>query len=216
MELSWIQRHTLLILLRTKSARVKDLIPPGVAANLFSYHLDGLVTKKMIEKTSRGTYDLTTKGQKIAGKFSTATNEFTEDIKAVVMLVGKTGDKQLLFRWSRQPYLGQVTPLYDRVPFGKDLHEGVASVLYDKLGQSVPVEFLTSALVKIIHEDQVISHMNALVYRIDLTGVDVPFTSRNGETLLRSVDDSQLMSGVSDFLHKIEVSGEPFQTEWRY
>jgi len=88
MEMSWIQRYALMVLLRGETARVKDMSPADVPANLFSYHLDGLVTGKYITKSQRGVYVLTTKGLKLAGTFSTATLRPTENIKTVIMLYG--------------------------------------------------------------------------------------------------------------------------------
>lgn len=217
MKLSWIQRHALLVLLRRESARVKDLCPDDVAANLFSYHLDGLVTARIIEKSARGVYRLTTKGQKLAGTFSTLTERVSENIKTVVMLYGKRDDKYLLFRWSRQPYLGKVTLLYDRMPLGKNLEDGIASALHDKLGdEALPVTFLTSTLVKIMHDDELISHMNALIYTVELPSGFIGYTSRNGEAFMVTVDEPNAMDGVAEFLASVEEGRPPRGYTWRY
>lgn len=216
MEFSWIQRHALLVLLRTESARVKDLIPPDIAANLFAYHLDGLVVAKVIEKSARGTYRLTTKGQKLAGKFSTATHAQTEEIKTVIMLYAKRGDSFLLFRWSRQPYMGKITPLYDRVPLGKSLQDGINSALDDKLGRRLPVIYKQSVLIKIMTDGEMISHMNALVYELNLGEAAIPFTGRNGEAILAPLDYPGMMNGVAEFLRHIEGASPPFESIWNY
>ena len=90
MELSWIQKHVLLVLIRHRTARVKELMPSDIAANLFAYHLDGLVATKLVEKAGRGVYTLTPKGEKFVGSFSTALDRQVENIKTVVMLMGGT------------------------------------------------------------------------------------------------------------------------------
>lgn len=216
MELSWIQRYALMALLRAESVRVKDMIPPDVTANLFSYHLDGLLVAKLIEKTGRGTYALTTKGQKFAGKFSTLTNYQAEEIKTVIMLYAKQGDDYLLFRWSRQPYLDKVTPLYDRVPLGKSLHDGIHSALHDKLGVELPVMFKTAALIKIMKDGEVVSHMNAYIYEIDGGALHLPCDTRNGTAFFADAEDEYVMQGVSDFLEKVERANEPFEAIWQY
>ncbi len=216
MELSWIQRHALFVLLRSESARIKDMTPPDVPANLFSYHLDGLIKMGIIEKAGRGVYRLTAKGLKFAGKFSTATNHMTEEIKTVVMLYGKHEDRYLLFCWSRQPYMGKVTPLYDRVPFAKSLDAGVSSALNDKLGAVRPVTYRGSAIIRIMMEDELISHMNAFIYEVKNLGELLPFTSRNGESSLLPIDDPRVMEGVREFIEAVEGYRLPIESTWRY
>lgn len=192
------------------------MTPSGVPANLFSYHLDGLITAKLIEKSARGTYTLTAKGQKFAGKFSTATNRQTEEIKTVIILYANQGDKHLLFRWSRQPYLGKVTPLYDRVPFGKSLQDGINSALDDKLGKRVPTKFRTSALIKITTGNETVSHMNVLIYEIETSEIPENHESRNGQAILLSANDPDVMAGVADFLNTLDHASEPFEATWHY
>lgn len=217
MEFSWIQKQVLLKLIRSRTARVKDLLPPGVPANQFAYHLDGLVSRGLIVKQGRGMYTLTAGGEKLVGTFSTLLDRQVENIKTVVMLYGKRGDKYLLFRWSRQPYLGQVTPLYDRVPVGKSLEAGINSALDDKFGERRPLTFKASALVRITHEGEIISHMNALIYEVSLDNFTSPHVSRNGEAFVGSLQDTDgLMDGVEDFMRQLEMSANPFDSEWRY
>lgn len=214
MEFSWIQRHALLVLVRCRSARVVELCPPDVAANLFAYHLDGLVGAGYIKKISRGLYGLTVRGQKLAGTFSTATDKQADNIKTVVMLYAKTEAGYLLFKWSRQPYLGSVTPLYDRVPFGKSLRDGVRSALYDKLGVDAPIIYKTNVLIEITHHDELISHMNAFVYKVDITDVTLPFQSRNGEAFV-GYNEPTMMDGVVGFLEAIDSGVTVFDIEWQ-
>lgn len=216
MEFSWIQKHVLLVLIRQRTARVKDLLPQDMPANQFAYHLDGLVDSGVITKQARGTYMLTAKGQKLVGTFSTALDKQVENIKTVVLLYAKRGDEYLLFRWSRQPYLNEVTPLYDRVPLGKSLIDGINSALDDKLGERRSVTFKTSALVKVTHEDTIISHMNALVYEVDIEGVTLPHVSRNGEAFVGNVTTANVMDGVIRFFEGLDSENSPFDAEWCY
>ncbi|HEU0266810.1 MAG TPA: hypothetical protein VFQ70_04230, partial [Candidatus Saccharimonadaceae bacterium] len=211
MEFSWIQKRVLLKLIRSQAARVKDLQPADVPANQFAYHLDGLVSRGLTEKLARGTYTLTAKGEKLVGTFSTLLDRQVENIKMVVMLVGQQGDKQLLFRWSRQPYLGKVTPLYDRVPVGKLLEDGINSALDDKLGVRRSVTFKNSVLIRIVHDDVIVSHMNALVYEVSLDGANMPFVGRNGEAFIKKLTDTDdCMDGIGEFFDKLESAIMPF------
>ncbi|MGB4762233.1 MAG: hypothetical protein WBP12_02645 [Candidatus Saccharimonas sp.] len=216
-DLSWIQKYVLLILIRTPSARVKELMPPDIASNLFAYHLDGLVAAKLIEKAGRGVYRLTTKGEKFVGTFSTMLDKQVEKVKTVIILYGHKDDQYLLFRWSRQPYLGNVSLVHDHVAFGKSLDDGLHSALSDKLGRTLPLTYKCSALVKILRDDELVSHMNALVYEVALDGFELPFTSRNGEAFLaRASEVDDLMDGIADFLEQLQGATEPFESTWRY
>lgn len=217
MDLSWIQKHALLILIRQREARVKELMPSDIAPNLFAYHLDGLVVAKLIEKHGRGVYQLTAKGEKFIGTFSTALDKQVEAIKTVVMLYAHDGDRYLLFRWSRQPYLGCVTSLYDHMPRGKSLSEAIQSALHDKIDGDYDVQFMTSALVKVMHEDELVSHMNMLVYRVTIDHALLPVSSRNGEAFFGRLGDTEgLMQGMSEFFGRLQEATEPFESEWRY
>lgn len=213
---SWIQEYIIVQLLRNSTARRKDLCPEGIESNLFTYHLDKIVTGGLITKTDRGIYSLTSRGQRYAGTMSTATNHATESIKTVVMMFGKHGDGYLMFRWSRQPYLGKATPLYDRVPYGKSMQDGINSALNDKLGQHIPVRFLTSALIKIYHKDFLITHMNTLIYYVSTKNIELPHQSRNGEAYISTLNSENLMDGVPEFLDKVEHAKQPFESLWRY
>jgi hypothetical protein len=204
MDMSWIQRHALLVLLRNKTSRVKDLIPADVPANQFSYHLEGLVIAGLIEKVGWGTYRLTSSGQMHAGSFSTDTNSLVKDIKTVIMFYGKEDEKYLLFKWSRNPYLGSVTLPHDRLAFGQSIEDGVKKAVQDKLGTYVQAEYRTSIMVKIYHEKNLISHMNALVYAVNVNELTVPFTSRNGELFLGHISDAFHMDGLGGLINAIE------------
>jgi hypothetical protein len=216
MEMSWIQRHALIVLLRSETARVKDMSPIDVPANLFSYHLDGLVAGKYITKPQRGVYTLTTRGLKLAGTLSTATSRPTENIKTVAMLYGERDGKLLSFRWSRQPYLGKVTPPYDRMAHGVNLGDGIRTALIDKLGSEQPVAYMTSLLVKIMHGDELVSHMNALVYRVDCNNLSLPFVGRNGEAFFGDSQAGNVIDGVHDTIARLQTDSEPFEAIWRF
>lgn len=216
MEMSWIQRHALVVLLRSEKARLKDMCPDGVAANLFTYHIEGLVAGKYITKSGRGIYELTNKGLKLAGTLSTVSLRQTENIKTIIMLYGERDGQVLLFRWSRQPYLGRCTLPYDRLALGTPLDEGIRSALIDKLGVDMPVTFMTSALVRICHQDETISHMNALVYNVDLGNVILPFVSRNGEAFLADGNTAGVIDGLKEFIEQLRTTTEPFDTQWHY
>ena len=217
MELSWIQQHVLFVLVRNKVATVKELQPNAIEANLFSYHLNGLVKQGYVEKVARGTYTLTDMGEKYVGALSTSTKRITENIKTVILLWAERDGKVLLFRWSRQPYINQVTLPYDRMPIGKKLEDGLLDALNDKLGVSdVSTEYVASALIQIKKADTVISHMNALVYKAETDKLEDGFIARNGLTFWSGDQDTGQMNGVDDFLQKLRAGDRLIESIWSY
>lgn len=201
---SWIQRRTIMLLLYTPTARVKDLIPKGVPANQFSYHLDKLIMGGIIRKVSRGVYSLTASGEKLAGTFSTSSSRPVKDVKSVIMFYAKQNNQYLLFRWSRQPYLGQVTLPHDRVNFDVNLPEAVNTACLEKLGSPLPCNYKTTVLVKIYHADMLISSMTALVFAVDISTLTLPFTARNGQAFLASLREARHMRGLTELITTIE------------
>lgn len=204
MNLSWIQKHALMTLMRTDSSRIKDMSPADIPANLFSYHLEGLVAEKLVEKIDRGTYRLTQKGETFAGSISTETNTISKDIKTVVLFYAKKDDQYLLFKWSRHPYLDRTTLPYDRLAYGTSLADGLKKAMQDKLGQVVEATYIKSVLIKIQKQDTVISHMNAVVYNVDSQDLDPSFTSRNGEAVFGSISSVPHMQGLDELIRVIE------------
>lgn len=216
MEFSWIQQHVLNALIRAESARVKELVPDGIPANQFSYHLDGLVAMKLIEKIGRGEYRLTPLGEKKVGSFSTLTKKAHENIKTVIMLYSRAKNGYLLFKWSRQPYMGKVTPVYDRMPIGKSLADGIASATIDKLGSEIHAKFKTSIIVRINRGDVLISHMHALVYEVDISKLKFPIVTRNGEAFIGIVNDIEAMKGLEQLFECIENQESPSEVQLEY
>ena len=216
MDLSWIQQYSLMVLVRQEPARVKDLTPRDIPANAFAYHLQGLVSMKLIEKVDRGKYKLTAKGQKLAARISTATNKVSEELRTVIMLYAKKDNEYLLFRWSRQPYMGEVTLVYDHVSSGQHLENAVKAALLDKLGdETLPVKFMNSAFIRVETEGEIVSHMHALIYEVDLKSITLPYVSRNGEAFFERIGNN-VMDGIQDTVSHLESSKQPFETTWNY
>ncbi len=209
--LSWIQRHALMVLIRKDGASVKELRPADVPNNLFAYHLENLVKDGYIVKAGRGVYSLTDKGLKLIGSFSTKTSTQQDNLKTVILLFSiNDKNETLLFRWNRQPYIGKVTLPYDRVHFSKSLEESLNDAMTEKLGKVVPISYVSNVLLKIQHDDELISHMNALVYKVDAIELSLPFSARNGEAFWGKISETKdSMDGLSNLAQHINEAREP-------
>lgn len=109
-----IQKHIIGVLMYQKFARFRDLRPPKVDTNLYSYHLKLLQKAKLIEKTPDG-YTLTKKGILYIDRVTTSTLDVRSQPKIITMLLVQNSDGDiLLFRRRRQPYTNTWT-----LPYGK-------------------------------------------------------------------------------------------------
>lgn len=118
-----IQKHIIGVLMYQKFARFRDLRPPKVDTNLYSYHLKLLQKAKLIEKTTEG-YTLTKKGILYIDRVTTSTLDVRSQPKIITMLLVQNSDGDiLLFRRRRQPYTNTWT-----LPYGK-LHIDDRSLL---------------------------------------------------------------------------------------
>lgn len=117
-----IQKHILGVLYHQRVARFRDLRPPRVDTNLFSYHLKLLQKSGYVEKCDGG-YTLGTAGLLYVDRVSEAKMAIRTQPKIVTMLLVQNGDgKLLLQRRTKQPYIDCWT-----LPYGK-LHIDDATI----------------------------------------------------------------------------------------
>jgi len=118
-----IQRFMLAHLMHYNYARFRDLRPPKVDTNLFSYHLKLLQKAGYIKKTSNG-YTLDRRGLIYIDRVSGERMQLRTQPKIITMLLVQDSDGNVLLqRRGKQPYIDTWT-----LPYGK-LHIDDVSVL---------------------------------------------------------------------------------------
>jgi len=109
-----IQKHIIDVLMFQKSARFRDLRPPRVDTNLFTYHLNVLLKSGMVEKTEGG-YTLGRAGMIYVDRVSSEKRAIRSQPKIVTMLLVQNGDGDvLLHKRNKQPFIDTWT-----LPYGK-------------------------------------------------------------------------------------------------
>lgn len=109
-----IQRHIISVLMHQKIARFRDLRPPKVDTNLYSYHLK-LLQKNGFVVRAEGGYTLGKRGVLYVDRVTTSTLKVRTQPKIITMLVVQNSEGELLlYRRERQPYTDQWT-----LPYGK-------------------------------------------------------------------------------------------------
>jgi len=118
-----IQKYIVGVLMHQKYARFRDLRPPKVDTNLYSYHLKALQKSGIVDKQAEG-YTLGKQGILYVDRISTATFNVRSQPKIITMLVIQNSEGEvLLFKRKRQPYTDTWT-----LPYGK-LHIDDATIL---------------------------------------------------------------------------------------
>lgn len=132
-----IQKHILDLLSRHKVARFRDLRPPRVDTNLFTYHLGILVKSGYIHKSEAG-YSLSLPGLIYVDRVSKTNREIRPQPKIVTMFVVQNTDGDLLLqRRTKQPFIESWT-----LPHGKlhledvSLLEAAEREISEKMGVS--------------------------------------------------------------------------------
>lgn len=109
-----IQKYILDVLMYRKSSRFRDLRPPKVDTNLFTYHLNSLVKSGMINKVDGG-YALSATGLSYVDRVSSEDKVIRTQPKIITMIVVQNGEGDILLqRRTKQPYIDTWT-----LPYGK-------------------------------------------------------------------------------------------------
>ncbi len=109
-----IQKYIIGVLIHQKYARFRDLRPPKVDTNLFSYHLKCLLTTQWVEKNDHG-YTLTPLGLSYVDRVSIKALNVRSQPKIITMLLIQNSDGDVLLqRRKKQPYIDTWT-----LPYGK-------------------------------------------------------------------------------------------------
>lgn len=169
-----IQKHIIDLLEHAKIARFSELRPARTDTNLFTYHLNSLVKRGLVDKTEEG-YSLSVKGLSYVdqGKAQEKLSYVQPKILTMLVVQNEEGDV-LLQKRSKQPYIDTWTLPYGRVHMNdKSIIRAAQRVAFEKLGLENPDmehagecyvrvwtnrELLTSTLVHVfrMYQDEVI------------------------------------------------------------
>jgi len=164
-----IQKHILDVLMFQEIARFRDLRPPKVDTNLFSYHLKLLIKNNIVKKADFG-YTLSHNGLAYVDRVSVLSKSVRTQPKIITMLVVQNSDGDvLLWRRKRQPYINAWT-----LPYGK-LHTEDVSVeaavqreLSEKLALTGQVvRHAGDCYIHVNSQDQLLSTTLAHVFRFE-------------------------------------------------
>jgi ADP-ribose pyrophosphatase YjhB (NUDIX family) len=109
-----IQKHIIDVLMFHEHTRFRDMKPPGVDTNLFTYHLKILLKLGFIDKRD-SSYTLSTAGLSYVDRVSSQNITLRQQPKVITMMVVQNSDGDiLLWQRKRQPFINAWT-----LPYGK-------------------------------------------------------------------------------------------------
>ena len=163
-----IQKHIIGVLIHQKYARFRDLRPPRVDTNLYSYHLKIVQKDGWVDKTPDG-YTLSQEGLAYVDRVSLKQLNIRGQPKIISMLVvqNSNGDV-LLLRRTKQPYIDTWT-----LPYGKthiddpSMIEGAKREWREKLGnQPVHITHAGDGYIRVRKDDVIISTTFAHIFYV--------------------------------------------------
>lgn len=134
-----IQKYILSILMHQKIVRFRDMKPPRVDTNLYSYHLKVLIKQGIVAKVEGG-YTLGERGLAYVDRVSQEKFRPRTQPKIITMLVvqNSSGDV-LLLRRTKQPHINTWTLPYGKVHIDDDsILEGARREWREKIGGQSP------------------------------------------------------------------------------
>lgn len=170
-----IQKHILAVLYRQRYARFRDLRPPRVETNLYSYHLKLLIKQQMVDKTPDG-YTLSNAGLQYVDRVSGSGFSVRSQPKIITMLVIQNSDGDLLLQQRiKQPHIDRWS-----LPHGK-LHitdrsaeDAARREAREKLGVDIALRHAGDCYIRQINGDAaVLSSTLAHIFYAETDQVEV-------------------------------------------
>jgi 8-oxo-dGTP pyrophosphatase MutT (NUDIX family) len=197
-----IQKYILQVLSRQESAKFSQMRPPKVDSNLYSYHLNKMISSGFVVKQDDG-YSLSIKGMQYVEYTSNSSMRVRVQPKIVTtVLLKNQNDKYLLTQRLKQPYIG----LWG-LPMGK-IHSNCDKTilnaaqreLYEKT--NVTHEDLTHVgdmYLKIHLKDVLISDLLVHVFRASVQDEPVPNTTSSWSSQ-SEINKLKIIPGVNEII----------------
>lgn len=204
-----IQSHILRILLRQEYARFRDMRPPRVDTNAYSYHLKALQKDDYIVKTDKG-YTLSAKGLGyVDGLSSDERNVRKQPKNIAIFALHNSANEWLVVERLIQPYIGQYMMPSGKQHYGESPEDHIRREIYEQLKAHVDVEYCGYTDVRIWRDQQVITHINGHVYTGEYNG-PLPGQSDKFRYMFMSLDHPNMVPRTSELILAVLHDTRPF------
>lgn len=164
-----IQKYIIGILIYKKYARFRDLRPPKIDTNLFSYHLKVLIKEGWVEKSVEG-YTLSKKGLQYVDSAPLEKLNILTQPKIITMLLIQNSEGDVLAQKRiKQPYIDTWTLPYGKIHTGDEsLEYGAKRVATEKLHyQPSTLRHVGDAYIRVKLDDDIFSATMVHIFRFE-------------------------------------------------
>jgi ADP-ribose pyrophosphatase YjhB (NUDIX family) len=213
-----LQRAILKKLSQENGSRFSDLKPRGVESNRFMYHLRSVMNEGLVKKAGV-LYRLTPKGKGFVDRVSSATFKERIQPKIVALVVCRREDdgSYLLYRRSRQPFLGKVGFPYGKIHMGERVQDAAARELKEKTGLSADLRYRGDVYVTVHDEENLVTQTLFHVFSGENPSGILRRDSSIGDCFWSALDRikrEEEIPGVSQVHKLVKGSEEPFFKEY--
>jgi ADP-ribose pyrophosphatase YjhB (NUDIX family) len=207
----YVQSHILKVLAFNKFVRFKDMKPPKVDSNLYSYHLRVLQKDKYVSKTDQG-YTLSPKGLSYVDGLSNDDRKIRKQPK-IVAIFALQNDKGewLMVRRLMQPYIGQYMLPSGKQHYGESPEAHIQRELLEQIGSDIEVKRCGFTDVRISKNDEIITHINGHVYHGYYDG-PLPQDSRKFSYEFLQAGSVEMVENTADLLKAIALGGSFYRS----
>lgn len=209
----WIQKHILLILSTTPTARFSQLRPMGVESNLFMFHLNKLLKEDLIVK-SDGTYSLSSKGKLLVERDTLDSSDIHSEPRAFLLLaIQNQHSEYLLYRRAVYPALNKIGFPLCEISNTHSLEKISRDGIKKLCGKSAPVQFRGTARTRLVAQKSLISHTITLLFSTKLQSPSTPKSSKVGTYFWAKPEDlprDELIRGFWEVYQAMQTSPRPF------
>lgn len=176
-----IQKYIIATLVSKDSARFSELRPEHTDSNVFTYHLNSLVSQGFVSKDEEGNYQLTNSGKLLGVNISEKKDAVLEQAHSILLLVVRDGDKWLLRKRLAQPMRGKIGFIHGEPVAGLAVVDAASKILQERTGLSAKFSVKGSGLISLWDESLLESYTHfVLLEAADISG-DLQDTDEFGE-----------------------------------
>lgn len=164
------QKHILDLLRQAESMRYVQLQPDGVESSHFKYHLNQLITDKLVAQKSRGVYMLSEKGKQYVDSLSDQTLIPHATPKVITYCLLQDSAHYFLYRKTKEPYRGLYNLVGGKLHIGETSKQAVIRELKEKINlEGVESKLLANAEILIRSHNNPFTHVVAYIYTVEIT-----------------------------------------------
>lgn len=161
---------------KSKKSRYSDLKPKDLDGNIFTYHLKSLISEGYIEK-SDDLYTLSSKGKHLMDRVSSTDLNVRIQPKIITVIILKKGDKYLLYKRKKQPFIDHIGFPYGKIHIEEKLEKAALRELSEKTGLKAKLKYRGHAYFTVHNETELVSSMFCHIF----TGSQIEGELSDGE-----------------------------------